>query len=155
MPKRKILVAATEAGHNLARKALSKKYDLKLVSTLSEAQAALTLSEIALPERRSSFDLVICSVHFDDSRMFELLEHVRKVDHYDKLPFLVITVMPTVVPVDSSIKAGAEALGAYGFLDLHLLPQEEAGKILLRTVEEGFGKPVKEERVDKDAPKKE
>jgi|688.fasta_scaffold640887_1 hypothetical protein len=150
MAGKKILVAAVPSGQYIAQKALAGKFDLLFASTLREAQQLLKDSHIAEPEPRSGFDLVICSVHFDDSRMFELLQHIRTVDHYDKLPFLVITTLPAALPLEHTTKNSAEMLGAYGFLELHSLPEDLALRLLDEAVEDGlvFGRSVKSERID-------
>ncbi len=145
MRKKKVLVASTPNGRNIAQRALAGKYDLKFVSTIEEARRVLAGSEVN--GEGSLFDLVVCGVHFDDSRMFELLQHIRTVDHYEELPFLVITAQQSVLPIEGAVKKGAELLGAYGFLNLYGLPEQEADRQLRHAVEQGFDRPVKVERM--------
>jgi hypothetical protein len=56
------------------------------------------------------FDSVICGVHFDDCRIFELLHYIREVDHFEKLPFLVITAQPSSSVYTDQAKLGPNCL---------------------------------------------
>jgi CheY-like chemotaxis protein len=64
---RKILVADTpEADRRLS--AVLSGYDLVFVRTLEQAERAI---------EGTQFDLVLVSVHFDESRMFDFLRHLQ------------------------------------------------------------------------------
>ena len=150
--RKKILVAAGPGGLYRVLKALAGKYDLKYASTLREAQELLRESETG---NGSTFSMIIGGIFFDESRMFELLQYIRTVDHYDKLPFMAIQAVPSdlggVSPppvLSDSTRASAEMLGACAFLELQHLPEEEANKLLLETVERSFYKTVENERID-------
>jgi hypothetical protein len=147
MDRKKILVAASPEGQYRALQALSEKYDLQFASTLREAQQLLAEPELH-PQGGSRFSMVIAGIHFNDSRMFQLLQYVRSVDHFDKLPFLVMQARPTSIDDMGASRKTAEMLGAFGFVQLQTLPEEEANKLLLDTVELGFGRSVEYERVD-------
>jgi hypothetical protein len=136
--RRKILVAGGPQGQRLARRALASRYELHVVSTVEDARRALADSEAPSLRRHSSFDLVIGDLHFDHSRMFELLTYVRENDHYDELSFLVIKVVHRRVALDATSRTSAELLGAYGFLDLGLLSDAQADAAIVAAVEEGF-----------------
>ena len=61
--------------------------------------------------------MVICGLHFDESRMHELLEFVRR--EFPELPFLGLRVLDyesrrTSIP---AAEAAIKALGAVGFVD--------------------------------------
>ena len=77
-----------------------------------------------------------------------MLQHVRNVDHYEKLPFLVIATELTASSLDTTIRQSAEMLGAYGFLQLQKLTNQEAEEQLRKAVREGFNCPVKVVRAD-------
>jgi PleD family two-component response regulator len=140
-PKR-ILVASTSVGHNRAQQALSLLYDLSFASTMADAMRQLE-------EDPNGFDMVIAGVHFDESRMFELLQFIRTVEPFEKLPFLVMQAQESAMTVMEGIKNSADKLGACGFIELQNLPEHDANKLLQETVVECFGKPVKHQRMDK------
>lgn len=150
--RKKILVAAGPSGQYRALKALAGEYALQFASTLREAKELLRESETG---HGSSFSTLIGDVFFDDSRMFELLQYVRTVDHYDKVPFLAMQSalsdlggVSSAPVLSDSTRASAELLGACAFLELQDLPEEKANKILLETVERSFYKTVEKERID-------
>ena len=64
---RRVLVADTAEGDRRIAAILSG-YELRFVRTLEEARCAL---------QDDGIDLVLIGVHFDDSRMFDLLRYVR------------------------------------------------------------------------------
>jgi hypothetical protein len=148
MKQREILVADSPEGQKRVREALQDRYQLDFVSTLAEAKRHLCL------ETHKGLDMIIAGVHFDDSRMFDLLEFVRSVDHFDSLPFLAIQVKPAIGDDMESIKRTTQLLGASGYLELQNLPDDKANNTLVETVEVSFDKAVKYLRLDKRAPKK-
>ena len=64
---RRVLVADTPEGDRRLA-AILAGCELKFVRTLDEARRAL---------KDDGFDLVLIGVHFDDSRMFDLLRYMR------------------------------------------------------------------------------
>jgi hypothetical protein len=58
-------------GYVHARRALVESFDLVPVFSMSQARIAL---------READIDGVLASIHFDDSRMFELLAEVKAMD---------------------------------------------------------------------------
>jgi hypothetical protein len=86
----------------------------------AELRCALYMEE-ALRELEGGIDLVLCSLHFDESSMFELLHHVRTV--HPGVPFVGCCVRETRLR-----RAGMEATrlaalagGAAGYVDLAAL----------------------------------
>lgn len=65
-------------------------------------------------------DLILCGLHFDESRMFDLLRFVKADPTLRHIPFLCIkTLQGDVEPTFSeSIRIATKALGAVGFFDL-------------------------------------
>jgi hypothetical protein len=96
--------------------------------------------------------MVVCDVQFDDSRMFDLLQHVRNEDHYEKLPFLVIQQKHSVSGVATNgtkaTKTTSEVLGAYELIELQNLPEDRAHKLFVEAVGRSFEKTVERERSD-------
>jgi hypothetical protein len=68
--------------------------------------------------------LVLCGVHFDESRMFDLLSLVQ--ESYPRMPFLCCRVLDSEIPQISreAIALAAASLGAAGFVDLPTLAKE-------------------------------
>src|SRR5436853_739686 len=69
--RRRLLVAVTTMGYVHARRALVESFDLVPVFSMSQARIAL---------REGDIDGVLASIHFDDSRMFELLAEVKAME---------------------------------------------------------------------------
>jgi CheY-like chemotaxis protein len=79
-------------------------------STLDEALGAVT----------TGVDLVLCGIHFDDSRMFDLLRYVKADPTMRGVPFLCFRdraseLAPTLF---ESLDIACRALGGVGFVDL-------------------------------------
>lgn len=75
-------------------------------------------------ERDPSISLVICGVHFDGSRMYDLLRYVRT--RHPRLPFLCCRILSSEIPQISreAITLAARSLGAAGFADLPALTDQ-------------------------------
>lgn len=97
------------------------------------------------------FDLVIAGIHFDESRMIDLLQYIRSFDHFDKMPMLVIQAAPSVTSILPHSAKSAQILGACGYVELVDMPEEAANKRLQQAVKDAFDKPVAAERIDKGA----
>jgi DNA-binding NtrC family response regulator len=84
-------------------------HDVVSVRTLAQAQQVLA---------RERFDLVIVAVHFDESRMFDLLRHLQSSSH--KGPVVCVRSHHFVSPAISieGLEIAAKTLGAALFLDL-------------------------------------
>ena len=69
---------------------------------------------------RDNIDVILCGLHFDDSRMFDLLRFVKADPALRTIPFLCIkTLEGDVEPTfNESIRIATKALGAVGFYDL-------------------------------------
>src|SRR5215213_2111915 len=64
-------------------------HELVFVRTLSEAIRVL---------RHDGFSMVVIGLHFDESRMFEVLSHVRSLPQYDDVPVVCVQGMEFIVP---------------------------------------------------------
>jgi hypothetical protein len=97
----------------------------RLLAPVAELAAAMDLDQACLLlEDRPDLSLVACGVHFDDSRMFQLLAHVRR--RSPRLPFLCCRFLGFELPNLSreSMRVAATSLGASGFLDYPTLVEE-------------------------------
>ena len=99
-------------------------HELAFARTLSEAQRALA---------QGGFDLVVVGVHFDDSRMFDLVRHVRS-DGQNEPPVACVRSHRFVSPALSieGLEIAAKALACNLFLDLTKYPDDEHGNAEVR-----------------------
>lgn len=100
--------------------------DLVAVGSMAEACERLA--------NQPGVALVLCGVHFDESRMYDLLRHVR--GEFPKLPFVCCRIIEAELAKISreSIRIAAASLGASAFVDYPALveqlgPQEAAHRL--------------------------
>lgn len=108
---RKILVAVSLQALPVMTHALSADFILLPCLTLDQARQALRANEI---------DLAIAGIHFDESRMFDLLRYAQADPATDGIPFLCLKILddriaPTFL---QSAEIASRALGARDFIDL-------------------------------------
>ena len=86
-------------------------HELTFVRTLAEAVRTL---------RRDGFGLVVIGLQFDESRMFELLSHVRSLAKYNEVPVVCVQGMEFTVPeaVMRTVDMAVKALSGTAFVDL-------------------------------------
>jgi|SRR5438093_177914 len=104
----RLLVALTPMGHVHARRALQAAFDLLAVFSLQQAIIAL---------KDGGIDAILCSIHFDESRMFNLL--TAAVELAPSVPFVCCAMLdsrlrPAYV---ESLIAAAKSNGARAFID--------------------------------------
>lgn len=99
-------------------------HDVVPVRTLAEAHRALA---------GGRFDLVIVAVHFDESRMFDLLRHLQS-SH--KGPVVCVRTQHFVSPAITieGLEIAAKALGATLFLDLTWYAENAQGNGAVRAL---------------------
>jgi hypothetical protein len=68
-----------------------------------------------------SIDLIICGMHFDDSRMFDLLQYAKSNPKTRSIPFLCIKSNQGIVPVRviKSVELASYVLGSDGFIEMY------------------------------------
>jgi hypothetical protein len=79
--------------------------------------------EEALVVATQGVEIIICGIHFDDSRMFELLRAIKADSYLRSIPFICVRLLgsnlaPTLI---QSLEISCELLGAASFIDLHIL----------------------------------
>jgi len=86
-------------------------HDLVFARTMREAIATL---------RHDGFSLVVIGLHFDESRMFELLTHVRSLSKYEGVPVVCVQGLEFIVPepVMKTVDMAVKVLGGTAFVDL-------------------------------------
>ena len=89
------------------------QHDLHLAETVSQAESLLEIG---------SFDLILCTVLFDESRMFDLLRLAKANRKWKKIPFVCARVRPTTLAEYAvaleGVEVASKALGAAAFLDI-------------------------------------
>lgn len=105
-----VLVAASPGSGHCVAKSLGNRFTSHTVSSLSEA----------LLHYGPHIDLVVCSLCFDESRMFDFLRHLNARSDKNVRPFLCINVQeqPLSESTIRSIDIASRSLGAVGFIDL-------------------------------------
>jgi PleD family two-component response regulator len=104
---------------------------LAFVRTLLEAERRLAAEE---------FGLVIIGLHFDDSRMFDLLRYVRSASRRRDQPVICLRSLShrTSAISSESLKIACEALGADAFLDFGAYASEAAADAALGQAANGL-----------------
>src|SRR5262245_11502480 len=98
-------------------------HELVFVRTLEEAKSTLT---------GRNFDLIVIGVHFDESRMFDLLRYVRWQERHRATPVICVLSLDFArQPIASEgVEIAVKALGGTAFLDLKALADGEARRLI-------------------------
>lgn len=134
----RLLVAVTQMGYMHARRALQGNFELVPAFNLQQAIASL--------EQRN-IDAILCSVHFDESRMFELMDAAK--DIAPGTPFVCCIMLASRLSQSSlaAMFATARSAGACGCIDYSSLQKglgfseadEKFRDELLRMLEQDCG----------------
>jgi len=106
-------------------------YDLAFVRTMREAERRLSAGD---------FELLVIGLNFDDSRMFDLLRHVRTAARNAAVPIICVRgVSQRASAISSeSLKIACNALNASAFIDFSDYPSVPAADTALRQAAEGL-----------------
>ncbi|CAG0973156.1 hypothetical protein PHYC_01358 [Phycisphaerales bacterium] len=107
----KILIAASPEPRAVLERMLAG-HDLVCAETMSQAVAFL---------REGRVDLILCTVVFDESKMFDLLRLVKDAPEWQSIPFVGARVRPHVLRTPTALEAATltcRLLGAAAFLDI-------------------------------------
>jgi hypothetical protein len=134
----KILVADAPAAIPLHHRILAPRYEVR---TVIDYTAACDLAT-------RDVDLVVCGVHFDDSRMFEFFSTVRRMGR----PFicfrgLTTPLLPGALHV---IRLAGEVLGSAGFIDFVALGAEHGEDAAIAKARECIEQALKGRTVECD-----
>jgi PleD family two-component response regulator len=110
MSQAKVLVADIPAADEKIRACLPG-HDLHFVRTLGAAVREL---------RRDGYQLIVIGMHFDDSRMFELLQYVRSLPRHKDVPVICVQCEEVMLSeaVLKNMEDAVKALGGTAFVDL-------------------------------------
>ena len=107
----KILVAASPEPGAVIERVLAG-HEISCAETMAQAEQLL---------RERTFDLIICTIVFDESKMFDLLRHAKSSPEWQRIPFVCTRVMAHVLRSPTALEAAAftcRELGAAAFLDI-------------------------------------
>ncbi len=135
-----LLIATTELQRQKIFKTLGDHFDLSFVSTMKEAQEVLERGNSPL------FSLVICSIDFDESRMFDLLRFIRTSARLKTLPFVAISVRHPSSLYSGTARSAMELMGS-GFVELTEHGDDSEEQNLLDTILMSLMKTNLQERV--------
>ena len=130
--RKRILVADTPESDRRMTEVLNG-HELAFARTLSAAQRLL---------EQQAFDLVLVGVHFDDSRMFDLVRHIRGGGQAGP-PVACMRSSRFVSPALSieGLEIAAQALACNLFVDLTKYPDDARGNAEVRKLLEGLLRP--------------
>ena len=133
--KPRILTATAQRGEPIVREIFAPHAELTLVFTLAEAVRELDT-------RRFGFDLVLCTIHFDESRMFDLVRHLRAAA--PEVPCVCTRVVDTVLKGSflHAMQIAVETTGAVWVdrYELQVAHGEAEGDELFRNTVLGHGR---------------
>lgn len=124
MPKRILVADTSDSDRRLS--AILAGQDVVFARTIGEAQRLLA---------QQQFDLVMIGVHFDDSRMFDLVRHVRAGGHHAGKPVACVRSHRFISAAAISLEGleiAARALACNVFLDLTKYPDDAHGNAEVR-----------------------
>lgn len=125
-PPTKILVAVGPDGRERIERVLTGHL-LTYASSVADAERALT---------GGRFELIVLDVSFDESRMFELLAHLRSLEAYKAVPVICVLAVQTRMSAISveAVDRATKALMANAFLWLEKFPDDEGGNARIRRI---------------------
>jgi CheY-like chemotaxis protein len=107
----KILIAASPEPRAVLERILAG-HELSCAETMAQAEQFL---------RERAFDLIICTIVFDESKMFDLLQLVRSTPEWQRIPYVAARVRRHIVRSPTALRDAAftcGTLGAAAFLDI-------------------------------------
>lgn len=123
--RRRALICSRPKGRKLFVEMLQDSFDLVPVLTMAEALEVLE-------GEPGKVDLVLCTLAFDESRMIEFLQTVKRNRNLRDIPFYCCRVVQGVIS-DNLMDKMAEvckAGGAEDFVDVAKLPRAAAARAL-------------------------
>lgn len=92
--------------------------------------------EAAIARAYDQVDLILCGLHFDDSRMFDLLRSVKATPALRHIPFLCVKTTEGVLEPTfyESVRIATRALGAADFVDLSESANEQGAEQAVRRI---------------------
>ena len=117
----RILVAASPEPRAILERILAG-HELCCAETMRQAEQLL---------RQQTFGLIICTIVFDESAMFDLLRLAKASPQWERIPFVCARIRAHILRSPTALEAAAltcRELGAVAFLDItdyHVDPERE------------------------------
>jgi len=127
----KILLAASPEPRAIVERMLAA-HELSCAETMLQAEQLL---------RERTFDLIICTIVFDESKMFDFLRHAKSSPEWQRIPFVCARLRSHILRSPAALQAAAiscRALGAEAFLDIadyQVDPEREMGDAIQRLLD--------------------
>ena len=123
----RVLVAAQPLAWRVLQTMLGDVADLVAVHTMADAFKIL---------ERERIDLIVSTIAFDESRMMEFLQAVKRSKSTAHIPFLCSRIVPGVLRDNlvSTMRDACQECGADDLLDLARLPPDRAKAVLREAV---------------------
>jgi CheY-like chemotaxis protein len=121
VPMKKSILVADHSDARLS--ALLSGHELSFVGSLDEAKSVLA---------RRNFDLILIGVHFDESRMFDLLRHVRWQERHRATPVVCVLTADFArhAIAAEGLEIAVKALGGTAYVDLKVSGDSEARRLV-------------------------
>src|SRR5688500_15476600 len=100
----KILVAASPEPRVVVERIVAG-HDLSGAETMAQADQFL---------RERTFDLIICTIVFDESKMFDLLQLAKSTPEWQRIPFVAARVRPYILRSPTALRDAAFTCGTLG-----------------------------------------
>ncbi|MBY0548379.1 MAG: hypothetical protein K2W95_13870 [Candidatus Obscuribacterales bacterium] len=140
----RIFIAATSRDEIFIKRILGDKHDFVSARVMSDALARI---------KEGEFDLVMIGLHFDQSRMFDLLRELHQI-RYDT-PVICFCARETTLTrtAHNSINVATKALGAWMYLDHQKYndtnnPEDELRRVIERCITGEVRKEIQSDRMD-------
>jgi PleD family two-component response regulator len=120
-PMKKTILVADHSDARLS--AILATYETIFVRTLDEAKASLD---------GRNYDLIVIGVHFDESRMFDLLRYVRWQERHRSTPVICVLTVDFArhAIAAEGLEIAVKALGGTAYIDLKAIGDGDARRII-------------------------
>jgi hypothetical protein len=127
--RRRVLIAAQPAASTVLQRMLAEVVDVVPAYTTADAFHVLERDSAAI-------DLIITTIAFDDSRMVDFLQAVKRSAPASSIPFLCSRVLPSVLSdsLVQSMRTVCKQCGAVDLLDIAKLENDAAQRVLRAAV---------------------
>ena len=116
--------------------------DSRLQSILEGCELAYahSLEEAAHAALKRSFDLIVIDMHFDDSRMFDLLRYLRTEERLRATPVICVRThrFEWTNIAGEGLEIAVQALGGQAFIDFAKYGEDPAANLQMRKLIDGF-----------------
>src|SRR5688572_22955678 len=133
IPQHAILIAAQPVAYEILAGMLGELFELHHAHSIRDALAVL--------EKHPRIGLIICTVAFDESRLFDFLQLIKDRENTRDIPFIGCRVLSSVLTADSidRLVAVVKFFGAADFLDVARMERQLASTALRELVMKHIG----------------